>query len=191
AGLFSAAVTAFVIESYKSLKPDSGDIANDYLKQITVQLAFVQNGSAAPAPTPLSPFVPEESAVLVNMLWVSSLITSLACALGALLVQNWTKRYIKHTTADPNTTPGGRAPFEAFYREGLMRSGLGLVTILLPALMHAAVMLFFIGLVQFLFPINHDVAYVALGLISGWGLVYAIFTFAPILIRNSPYLTPL
>ncbi len=40
-GLFSATVAAFIIESYKTLSPDSGDTANALLAQISVQLVNI------------------------------------------------------------------------------------------------------------------------------------------------------
>ncbi|KAJ7128562.1 hypothetical protein C8R44DRAFT_557882, partial [Mycena epipterygia] len=39
AGLFSASLTAFLIESYKTLNPDSGDTTVHLLSQISQQLA--------------------------------------------------------------------------------------------------------------------------------------------------------
>ncbi|KAJ6447897.1 hypothetical protein C8R45DRAFT_1047094 [Mycena sanguinolenta] len=46
AGLFSASLTAFIIESYKTLVPDSGDATVVLLNQISQQLAATANGSA-------------------------------------------------------------------------------------------------------------------------------------------------
>ncbi|KAJ7792894.1 hypothetical protein B0H13DRAFT_1479379, partial [Mycena leptocephala] len=44
-GLFSASLTAFIIESYKTLVPDSGDSTIQLLFQISQQLAAAANGS--------------------------------------------------------------------------------------------------------------------------------------------------
>ncbi|KAJ7084703.1 hypothetical protein C8R44DRAFT_561806, partial [Mycena epipterygia] len=38
AGLYSASLTAFVIESYKTLTPDSGDLSHQVLTQISLQI---------------------------------------------------------------------------------------------------------------------------------------------------------
>jgi hypothetical protein len=43
AGLFSASLTAFIIESYKTLIPDSGASAVQLLSQISQQLAAAAN----------------------------------------------------------------------------------------------------------------------------------------------------
>ncbi|KAJ7222981.1 hypothetical protein B0H12DRAFT_291870 [Mycena haematopus] len=45
AGLFSAILTAFLIESYKTLSPDSGDTTVLLLAQISLQLSGTQMGA--------------------------------------------------------------------------------------------------------------------------------------------------
>ncbi|KAJ7453760.1 hypothetical protein FB451DRAFT_1050045, partial [Mycena latifolia] len=47
-GLFSASLTAFIIESYKTLNADSGDTNVLLLRQISGQLAATANGSFSP-----------------------------------------------------------------------------------------------------------------------------------------------
>ncbi|TDL21040.1 hypothetical protein BD410DRAFT_314283 [Rickenella mellea] len=93
-GLFSASVTAFIIESYKALKQDSGDTTVAILSQISSQLVAISNGTdlnlPSHLPTPVS-FHPTLSAVCVNMLWFFSLTLSLTCALGATMVEQWAR----------------------------------------------------------------------------------------------------
>ncbi|KAJ7105638.1 hypothetical protein C8R44DRAFT_639037 [Mycena epipterygia] len=50
AGLFSASLTAFLIESYKTLNRDPGDITVHLLSQISQQLAASANGSSFSIP---------------------------------------------------------------------------------------------------------------------------------------------
>jgi hypothetical protein len=47
AGLFSAVVTAFVVESYQLLQPDNGDITTSALVAISEQLQFLSTGSGS------------------------------------------------------------------------------------------------------------------------------------------------
>ncbi|CAK5278477.1 unnamed protein product, partial [Mycena citricolor] len=47
AGLFSGVVAIFIIDSYKTLNPDSGGQTVALLTQISLQLANMQNGTAA------------------------------------------------------------------------------------------------------------------------------------------------
>jgi hypothetical protein len=61
----------------------------------------------------------------------------------------------------------------------------------IPALLHAALFLFFAGLVEFLFPINRTIAYTVLGAVLVCGFWYAIITVLPTILRNCPYRTPL
>ncbi|KAJ7793988.1 hypothetical protein B0H13DRAFT_1479589, partial [Mycena leptocephala] len=88
AALFSAIVTAFVLESYKTLNSDSGDQTVKLLVQISNQIAASANGSTA-----LPPFHPSTPAILCNAFWFLSLGLSLACALIATLVQQWAREF--------------------------------------------------------------------------------------------------
>lgn len=61
----------------------------------------------------------------------------------------------------------------------------------IPTLLHASVFLFFIGLVEFLFPINHAIAYTVLSVVAICVSLYAAITVLPTIHHNSPYRTPL
>ncbi|KAI0298316.1 hypothetical protein BC826DRAFT_877635, partial [Russula brevipes] len=87
-GVFSVTVAAFLIESYKGLKPDAGDVNTQLLQQVTQGLAAISNGERITLPT-LEPFQPKRYAVHVNILWFLSLCLGLFCGLGATLVQQW------------------------------------------------------------------------------------------------------
>jgi hypothetical protein len=95
AGLFSTSVTAFIIESYKSLSAKSSDTTVDLLAQISQQLAAASNGTHADALSPPESFQPTPSAVRVNVFWFLSLVFSLTCALAATLVQQWARNYLQ------------------------------------------------------------------------------------------------
>ncbi|KAJ6580446.1 hypothetical protein DFH09DRAFT_876284, partial [Mycena vulgaris] len=49
AGLFSASLTAFLIESYKTISPDQGEITIALLSQISRQLSTPGNASSVEA----------------------------------------------------------------------------------------------------------------------------------------------
>ncbi|TDL27690.1 hypothetical protein BD410DRAFT_680370, partial [Rickenella mellea] len=94
AGLFSASVTAFIIESYKKLLPDSGDTTVALLAQISSQLAAISNGTnvnASYLSQSTRPFKAAPSVVTVNLLWFLTLALALVCALSANLVQQWAR----------------------------------------------------------------------------------------------------
>ncbi|KAJ6629820.1 hypothetical protein B0H10DRAFT_2372506 [Mycena sp. CBHHK59/15] len=84
-GLFSAGLTEFLIESYKTLSLDQGQLTINLLAQISSQLAVSANGSAISHPSP-APFSPTATSVACNILWFISLGLSLSCAPIATLV---------------------------------------------------------------------------------------------------------
>ncbi|KAJ7119743.1 hypothetical protein C8R44DRAFT_572497, partial [Mycena epipterygia] len=96
AGLFSASLTAFIIESYKTLLPDSGDSTVQLLAQISQQLAAAANGSTF-HPPPLVHFAAPATSLLCNALWFVSLGLSLTCALIATLLEQWARNFLHKT----------------------------------------------------------------------------------------------
>jgi hypothetical protein len=192
AGLFSAIVTAFLMNSYKSLQPDSGDAMIVLLIQISGQLATVTNGSQ-PASSILasnpSLFTPKTSALYVNALWFLSLGFSLACALAATLVEQWTQYYSLAIQRRP--VAHKRARIRAYLYEGLQTYGMGMIVKGIPTLLHISLFLFCVGLVVFLFPISKPISYLSLGILVGCSGLYSLATLLPILSGNCPYQTPL
>ncbi|KIM25644.1 hypothetical protein M408DRAFT_73944, partial [Serendipita vermifera MAFF 305830] len=80
AALYSAVLTAFIIESMKLLQEDVTETTRDILLVITRQLA---NTSAEPFKP--EPFVAPDYAVRVNYYFFTSISCSLVAALGAVL----------------------------------------------------------------------------------------------------------
>jgi len=93
--------------------------------------------------------------------------------------------------ADRPYYPPKRARIRAFFADGMEKFGLAAAIEVLPALLHASVLLFYVGLVDFLFNINHTVAFILLVLVSFAVLVYFLLTIMPLYYHNSPYQTPL
>ncbi|KAF8177541.1 hypothetical protein K438DRAFT_1479335, partial [Mycena galopus ATCC 62051] len=91
-GLFSASLTAFLIESYESLQPDSGDLTVATLSQISQQLAAIAIDQPFTLQTP-PPFEPTTASLWCNALWFISLSLSLTCALLATLVEQWAREF--------------------------------------------------------------------------------------------------
>ncbi|KAJ3013150.1 hypothetical protein NUW54_g1673 [Trametes sanguinea] len=96
AGLFSAVLTAFNVELYVLLMPDSTDTTNALLAQISAQLSsFALNPNFANSTQPFAPppstssFRAAASSVWINTLWFSSLICSLSAASIGMLVKQW------------------------------------------------------------------------------------------------------
>ena len=185
-------MASFIVVSYPLLQPSPTDLTNRLLAQISQQLSVLPNGSFPSVPLTVpnnSSFQPPAYAVRVNILWFTSLATSTACALWATLMQQWTRRYVQ--VAGRPYNPPKRARIRAFFHDGVEKFGLPAAVEVLPALLHASVLLFYAGLVEFLFTINLTVAYMLLTLVSLGVLIYFLLTIMPLFFHNSPYQTPL
>jgi hypothetical protein len=185
-------VATFIVASYPSLQPSPSDTTNLLLIQISQQLTALSNGTPSPAPLTLpdlNSFQPTASAVRVNTLWFISLGMSTACALWATLMQQWTRRYVQVTDAPYG--PPKRARIRAFFAEGVEKFALAAAVEVLPVLLHTSVLIFYIGLIDFLLNINHTVAFTMLSLVALCVLIYFVLSIMPLYFHNSPYQTPL
>ena len=104
-------------------------------------------------------------------------------------MQQWTRRCL-HFEGRPYSPPK-RARIRAFFADGVKRFRLAAAVELSPALVHVSVLLFYIGLIDFLININHTVAFVLLTCVATGCLIYFILTIMPLFYPNSPYQTPL
>ncbi|TDL24022.1 hypothetical protein BD410DRAFT_897171 [Rickenella mellea] len=192
AGLFSASVTAFIVEGYKKLSADSGDMTVAILAQISSQLVAISNGTnlniVSPYP-PNVPFRPKTSVVGVNILWFLSLALGLVCAISATMVQQWARNYLQLVERHP--APRKRARIRAFLYEGIEKFRMTAVVEAIPTLLHVSLFFFMIGLVIFLFPINLCVSLIMLVVLTAVISLYATVTFLPMRHKNCPYQTPL
>ncbi|KAJ7153342.1 hypothetical protein C8R46DRAFT_961697 [Mycena filopes] len=186
-GLFSASLTAFLIESYRSLQPDPGDSTVRLLAQISDQLVALSQNISFVSPAP-PVFNASPSSLVCNVLWFLSLTLSLTCALLATLVEQWAREFLHKTEKRPS--PVRRARVFAFLYFGVRRFGLHFVVDLIPLLLHIALVLFLAGLVAFLSPINQ----VLMGLIGAslalFLMLYAMMTILPLVRLDCPYRTP-
>ncbi|KZV83247.1 hypothetical protein EXIGLDRAFT_625960, partial [Exidia glandulosa HHB12029] len=90
AGLFSAVVTSFVVESYQFLQPDLQEyIAN------ALYVEFLSRGGNASTPTLRAPsdFTASTPSRWINALWFTSLLLALSVALLCILVKQWLEEY--------------------------------------------------------------------------------------------------
>ncbi|KAK6969356.1 hypothetical protein R3P38DRAFT_3502103 [Favolaschia claudopus] len=188
AGLFSAILTAFLIESYKALTPDSGDEMKAVLIQISVQLSGIANRSSVDLPTP-EPFVTPTSSLVCNLLWFISLGLSLSSALIATLIEQWARDF--KYKAERRPAPVVRARLYSYFYYGLKRFNMHAVVDIIPLLLHSSLILFFAGLVAFLVPVNKTVMISVIILLGIVVIAYTTLTVLPLFSRQSPYQTPL
>uniref|UniRef100_A0A0W0G993 DUF6535 domain-containing protein n=1 Tax=Moniliophthora roreri TaxID=221103 RepID=A0A0W0G993_MONRR len=174
AGLFSAVVTAFVIESYQWLDKDPADTTVALLTQISKQLG----NSSVPFDESLSTSTFHASAlsVRVNTFWFLSLILSLTSGLFALLCKQWLR---EHRRDLPTNSPGEALGLRHMRERSLEIWGVPSFLAALPILLELALLLFFAGVVDLLWSLHHVpfiVASIAVGISAG---MYAITTALP------------
>ncbi|TFK58714.1 hypothetical protein BDN72DRAFT_684002 [Pluteus cervinus] len=147
ATLFSAIVTAFTIDSYKWLEPDSGS-------SLTMPVA-----------------------VQVNVLWFLSLASSLGVASTGILCMQWVRHY---GLQEPKPTADSLAQRRQRYN-GFRKWRVRDIISLLPVLLQLALVLFGIGLIRFLWALDHTVG-VGFMVVSVITIAFVLVTmFAPIL----------
>ena len=183
-------MAAFIIESYQQLSPDPSAATVQLLSQISQQISTLSNGTQIPTLPSFSDasFTPTSSALRVNILWFLSLTLSLTCALAATLMQQWARRYLQ--LAQSQTALHKRARTRAYLFEGVQTFRLSQAVEAVPAVLHVSVILFFAGLVDFLFSINDVVARTMFGVTIFSGAIYLLLTFLPNVRPNCPYRTP-
>ncbi|KAF8957091.1 hypothetical protein BDZ97DRAFT_120112 [Flammula alnicola] len=156
AGLFSAIVTAFIIESYKGLKQDPNDAMIFLLSHIAARLDSpgINNSSTGttstnnPLQIPVSPIPVSTSRV--NVLWFISLVLSLTTVLVGTVGLQWLREHLRYPV-----TMVPRDKFAMFHMrtEGLERWHVPGIFSALPILLQVALALFLMGLVDFLLSV--------------------------------------
>jgi hypothetical protein len=132
--------------------------------------------------------IPHWSAVIVNILWLVSLILSLSSALFATLFQQWSRRYLE--LAQRRVAPHRRARIRGYMFDGISTFKMSLAVKLMPVLLHLSIFSFFVGLFFFVWKIHTGTGYCVLGLISIFTFGYVVLTMLPYIYLNSPYSTP-
>ncbi|KAK7024459.1 hypothetical protein VNI00_016310 [Paramarasmius palmivorus] len=167
AGLFSAVVTAFLIESYQWLSEDTTVII---LTQISQQLDGTQT------PSQSVPFKPEASSIRINCFWFLSLIFSLTSALFGLLCKQWLR---EHQRDVPTRMPGEDLALRQLRRDSFEKWGIASFLSALPILLEIALIFFFIGVLDLLWalqPLLFGICFTAIALSVG---LYVLTTILP------------
>ncbi|KAF5332439.1 hypothetical protein D9758_015131 [Tetrapyrgos nigripes] len=182
--LYSASLTAFLIESYKTLQPDPAQDTIFLLSKISQQLS---NSTVLPSEPPS--FETPVSSIICNVLWFLSLALALTCSLLAIFVQQWTRDFIHKANLRPS--PIRQARVFAYIYFGLRDFGMHSFVDIIPFLLHLSLFLFFGGLVAFLSPVNRIITYIMIGVLGVFLLIYTALTVIPLVWLNAPYRTPL
>lgn len=189
AGLFSAVLTAFLIESYASLQPDNGAEVVFLLRQLVSQNYTLSSGFAnSTSPFPSDPsFEAPLWAIRVNELWFASLILSLATASFGMLVKQWLREYL----AGEWISPQERLRSRQYRNPSLIGWKVFEIAAILPLLLQLSLGLFFIGLCFFTAAIDARLNRTTLFLVCSWGFFLLMTTLAPLVSPRCPFKVPL
>ncbi|KAJ3513446.1 hypothetical protein NLJ89_g2948 [Agrocybe chaxingu] len=164
AGLFSAVVTSFAVETQRLLQEDPDTTAALLLVQIATQLN--QNVSSTPIPTTLAPFSVTSQAIRVNIFIFISLVLSLTTVLFGILALQWLREFQRKE----NLSHTESLVIRHLRFEGLIEWKVPQIVYLLPVLLQSALVLFFIGLIDFLTSIHAGLA-IAVSVVAGITLI--------------------
>ncbi|KAL0573622.1 hypothetical protein V5O48_008334 [Marasmius crinis-equi] len=155
AGLFSAVVTAFTVESYQWLDDDPQDATAQLLLYI-VQNSNISFTSSLPPSIVQNEFAPPNSAIRINICWFLSLTLSLTAVIVGILCKQWIG---EHRRNPPKYTSHKDTLFlRRMRQQSFERWGVSGMTHTLPLLLEIALALFFLGVLDLLWSLNTLVA---------------------------------
>ena len=196
AGLFSVALTSFVVDSKQNLQANPTDKVVYYLEQhstilsqISQQIASIAPQVSIPStpPPPFPAFTPSSSDIRINAFWFMALTFSLSAALLAILVQKWLRdhMHVFQRYSDPQKS----ARMRQYLNEGSERWYMPIAVEAVPGLLHVSLFLFFVGLADSTLNINTAIGLSTTIPIGICGLLYLFITLAPVIYPQSPYQT--
>ncbi|GJE99260.1 hypothetical protein PsYK624_155120 [Phanerochaete sordida] len=185
AGLFSAVVTTFVVDSYNSLTPDNTDKLVLLMRQSLAQNYTFVDGILRPVvPFPGDPqFEAPLWALRVNGLWFASLIVCLSAASFGMLVKQWLIEYMAMEWISPEE----RLRARQYRYAGVKAWRVFEIAAMLPLLLHLSLGLFFLGLCFYTAAANKTVGRSTLPLVMGWAFFALLTVFAPLASPRCPY----
>ena len=197
AGLFSAVLTAFVIDSNQSIQTTpalqsawSQTESVALLRQISEKLASPDKQIPLPSVSWLPGFdtFPSVSDVRVNIMWTISLVSSLTAALLATLIRQWARDHMRifQRYSDPLKV----ARIRQYLHESSKRTYMLVLAEAVPGLVHISLFLFLAGLAEFHLNIHPTVGRYILIPIILCAALYIIITAPPVIFPQSSYRTP-
>ena len=194
AGLFSAVVTAFNVQSYPLLQPPAIDPTLAVLQTISLQLASFRVGggfinSTAPGLTSSEispPSRPPRWIVWLNITWFSALILGLSAAVIGLVVKQWIHEYCSGLSGSSR----GVARLRQRRLNGLIKWKVATIVEGIGILLLLGLDLFLAGLLILLWAFHPAVAGIASGLVFVLFTFFFCALFLPIFVDDCPYLAP-
>ncbi|PVF96427.1 hypothetical protein CPB86DRAFT_762266 [Serendipita vermifera] len=181
--LYSAVLTAFIIESMKLLEEDPAETTRDILLIVSRQLA----NSSFPPFEPTAYETPQY-AIVVNGLFFTSLSCALIAALLAVLALQWVANYDMGLNT---SSPEKRALQRHIRFRGIEKWKMSGLIASLPLLIFVALFLFFIGIADWLWHMNRAISGIVIGGIGIGYLLYTITNLISIVKIDAPFRTPI
>ncbi|KAH7325370.1 hypothetical protein B0J17DRAFT_620833 [Rhizoctonia solani] len=191
AALFSAVSTAFIIESSKKLVQDPSEISADRLSVIAQTLLVIaSNNQVDNLPTlqganNTTTFVPSRADVAVNTLWYTSLALSIATSFIAMLAKEWCHSFLASRTGHPFSQAQRRQKKWLMIERWKMQE----LLMVLPSLIHLALLLFAIGLCINVWQLNSTAAIPIICIVGLAMLFYLWSSIASSVVEFYPYTT--
>ncbi|KAL0959294.1 hypothetical protein HGRIS_014559 [Hohenbuehelia grisea] len=184
AGLFSAIVTTFVVQTSQSLSTDHAAVSTSLLLElVSIQRAMADGTSVTSIPPTDTTFRPSRSDIWVNGLWFISLTLSLSTASFTVLVKQWLHQY----TAITSGTPRDRSLIRQYRYDGLLKWRVPTIISLLPELLRIALTSFLAGLIIFLAALNSGMAWTVASITFPVYALNSIFNILPHVDPQCPY----
>ncbi|EKM57438.1 uncharacterized protein PHACADRAFT_50644, partial [Phanerochaete carnosa HHB-10118-sp] len=195
AGLFSAILTAFVVQTYPMLTEDDSTTTNQLLA-LSVSAQLRATGTIIPSTVnstlasilDTAPFVPSTAVRSINILFFISLVLSLAAALFGILAKQWLREYLKWNSA--LALPRENVLVRQACIEAWEAWHVAATILSIPALLELAMVLFLVGVVILLWTLDDVVAKVVTVFAALFLLVASAFTVLPIFFARCPYKSP-
>ncbi|EJD38972.1 hypothetical protein AURDEDRAFT_187574 [Auricularia subglabra TFB-10046 SS5] len=168
AGLFSAVVTAFTIESYQWLQDDPNDAIIGLLSQIA-RSGSLNNSETVAVRSPSG--LPGPASARINAFWFLSLTLSLSAALVAILCKQWIREFERYSGLSSQDYVSVRQ----LKHEGFQRYGVGSIILALPLLLQLSLAVFSLGVLELLWRLHTGVA-IAVGVPAFLALAFYMAT---------------
>ncbi|QRW07169.1 alanyl-tRNA synthetase [Ceratobasidium sp. AG-Ba] len=186
ASIFSAILTAFIIESKNLLQEDTSDVSVTLLLAIAQSQQRIEQGETQILPLVQRPlFTPTLSARCINGLWFTSLALSLSAALIAMLAKEW---LIAFTATRPRPAHAHSMVHQARL-QGLMEWRARNIIDLLPTMLHLSLLLFSLGLAVYLWTLDSGIAIAEVIITAATVFFYGITAILAALYDSCPFTT--
>jgi hypothetical protein len=152
---------------------------------------FINNtANGTHTPYPRASFSAPTYAVSINCLFFASLSASIVAALASVVSLQWVAEY-DAAVSRSGSSPEDRVKRRQFRYSGMEKWKMREIIAALPILLYFSLVLFFIGLAQWMWSVHATIGGVVLGGMLLGVLFYAVTTILSVVFPSSPYRAPI